>query len=452
MRQTGKLVQAIGAVLALMVMSVLAPGAATAQGFIRDTEVESVIRDLSAPIFDVAGLTPSAVRIHLINSPDFNAFVAGGQRVFINTGVVLRSEDVGELLGVIAHETGHIAGGHLVRLRQELASAGPTQILATILGAAAGIASGNAQVGAAIATGTSVTQQRLLLAYSRVQESAADQAALTYLDDLRWSARGFQQSMGRLAGQELRVSGAQAEYLRSHPLSRDRLSAITAHVETSPYSDRNFPADFGPRYDRIRAKIAGFTQSLSQIFTDYPVGDDSVPARYARAVAHHRASDPEQALAAVDALIADFPEDPYFHELKGQFLTEQGRPADSVAPYRQALALKPDSPLVRIALAQSLLALRTPEADREALALTRTAVQFEPYSINGWRQLAIAEGRNGDIGLAALALAEMNWAAGNARDAIEQSKRATALLPVGSPGALRAEDIETFALRELRRR
>jgi len=422
-----------------------------AQGLVRDTEVETVIRDLATPVFDIAGLTPSAVRIHLVNASSFNAFVAGGQRLFLHTGLILKSDEVGELIGVIAHETGHIAGGHLVRMQQQLEDAGPIQILSALLGVAAGIASGDARVGGAIVSGTNVTQQRLLLAYSRIQENSADQAALGYLDDLRWSARGFERSMNRLAGQELRLSGDQAEYLRTHPLSRDRLDAISSHVATSPYSDRPFPDDFQPKYDRIRAKIAGFTQGLGQIFTDYPVEDTSLPARYARAIAHHRASDPVQAIQAVDALIEDYPNDPYFHELKGQFLTEQGKPLAALEPYRRALEIKPDSPLVRIALAQSLLALRTPEADQEALALTREAIRDEPYSLNGWRQLAIAEGRNDNIGLSALALAELNLVGGNPREAVAQAKRATALLPTGSPGALRAEDIETVAQRRLNR-
>lgn len=424
---------------------------AKAQGLIRDTEVEETIRDFSTPLLDTAGLVPSAVRIHIVNNSDFNAFVAGGQRLFLHTGLILKSPTVGEVLGVIAHETGHIAGGHLVRLQQELSSAAPLQVLSLILGAAAGIASGNAGAGAAIIRGTAETQRRLILSYSRVQESAADQAALDYLDDLRWSARGFQASMDRLAGQELRVSGSQAEYLRSHPLSRDRLSAIRFHVENSPYSDNPLPPDYQPRYDRIRAKIAGFTQDFSSLFGTYPQGDQSLPARYAHAIAHHRAGDRGSAIQSIDALIADYPEDPYFHELKGQFLTEQGFPAQSIEPYERALMLKPDSPLVRISLAQSLLALRDPDADLQALQLTREAIRDEPFYINGWRQLAIAEGRNDNIGLSALALAEMNLAGGNARQALEQAQRAVALLPAGAPGALRAEDIETEARRRVRR-
>ncbi|MCC7272683.1 MAG: M48 family metallopeptidase [Alphaproteobacteria bacterium] len=437
-----------------MIACILAsqPGVAqTRVSLIRDAEIEGTIRAYAAPLFAVAGLDPDAVQVYLVNDARINAFVAGGQRLFLNTGLILRAKTPNQLSGVIAHETGHIAGGHLARLQEALSTASTTAIIAMLLGiAAAALAGDGRAAGAAIIGGTSLAE-RNLLQYNRGQESAADQAGLGFLERTGQSARGMLQFFEILSRQELLAAVRQDPYLRSHPLTRERMDAVAAHVRRSRYGDAKDPPELQARHDRMIAKLKGFLQTPGETLRDYPANDLGLPARYARAVAHFRTPNMEKALAEIDGLIADFPRDAYFHELKGQMLFETGRVADAEAPYREAQRLAPEEPLLRGSLAQVLLERNRPELVVEARALLNEAVRKEERNGFFWRLLAIAYGREGNIGMAALALAEQASANGDHKIAVQQAGRAKQTLATGSPAWLRAEDIQAESRRLAKR-
>lgn len=440
-----------GLIAILVSLSVaLVPIRADAAGLslIRDSEIENTIRDYATPLFAAAGLFPENIRIYIVNSDDINAFVAGGQNLFLNTGLLVRADDPTQVMGVIAHETGHIAGGHLARLQEELRSASIAQILALVLGAAAAAASGEAGVAAGVGVGGGEMARRALLNYSRTQEQAADQAGTKYLDRIGQSSRGMLGILEKLSGQEMLLTARQSPYVRSHPLTSERLSFVREHLAHSPYADAPTPPGFDMRHKRMVAKLHGFQQQPGRTLMIYPETDTSVPARYARAIAYYRTPDMPRALTEINALLADFPEDPYFQELKGQMLYENGRPAEAAEAYSKAVALKPNAPLMRVAHAEALLALNQENLTRSALAELQEAMRQEPEFSRGWRQLAVAHGRLGDIGMAALALAEEASLLGRKRDARQQAQRSQALLPVGSPGWLRAQDIENAARKE----
>ena len=437
-------------IAALLAAAPIAPAGAQNKplGFIRDAEIETTIRAYATPLFTAAGLDPQSVHVYLVNDDTLNAFVAGGMNLFINTGLLMRSENANQLIGVIAHETGHIAGGHLARTQDALEDATAEMILAYVLGLGAAIATGNSGAGAAVIAGGQSIAQRSLLQYSRTQESAADQAALSYLDRTAQSARGMLEFLEVLGDQELLLSNQQDPYLRTHPLSNDRIDTVRNFVAGSRYADAAEPSEFVVAHARMRAKLVGFLRPLGRVLQQYPESDGSLEGRYARAIAYYRAADLKRALPMVDGLISERPDDPFFQELKGQILFENGRAREALPYYEAAVRLQPDAPLLRQGLAQVQLESGDPELNRAALAQLDEVVRIEPHNAAAWRLLSIAYGRDGQLGMTALALAESAGARGNSKEARQQADRALKLLPESSPAWLRAQDIFNAASRD----
>ncbi len=422
----------------------LAPLSAQAQSskisLIRDAETENTIRAYSAPLFQAAGLNPDDVRIHLVNDRSLNAFVAGGQRLFINTGLILQTRTPAQLIGVIAHETGHISGGHLSKIEGEMAKASAQQILALILGAGAAVA-GRGDAGAAVMMGGSGVAMRGFLSFSRTQESAADAAALQVLDDTQQSAQGLLEFMQVLEKQEPLSADRQDPYLRTHPLSRERVEVLRRHVAASPHTARPSAAEFDRMHRRMRAKLYAFLNPLGHTLRQYPDKDQSLEARYARAIAYYREPRLDKAVEIVDGLISEHPDDPYFHELKGQMLFENGRVAQAVGPYRTAARLLPGSGLLKADLARVLIESNDNSQLDEAVLNLRAALQEDATQPFYWRQLAIAHGRRDERAESSLALAEEAILLNRKEEARFHAGRAEQLLPRGSPGWLKAQDI-----------
>jgi predicted Zn-dependent protease len=440
--QVPKYVASIAAVFCFALITLSGQTTARAISLIRDTEIENTIRVFSAPIFDAAGLEASDIQIHIVNDTALNAFVAGGQRLFINTGLLMRAEHAGQVIGVIAHETGHISGGHLVRLQESLRNNTAKSILTLVLGGIAAVASGQPEAaGAVIAGGTSI-QQRSILSYTRTMEQAADQAASNFLEEAGYSGRGLLQFLGTLSGQELLSTESQDPYLRSHPLTRDRIEFMRGHVATSKYSDKPFRADIQRAHDRMRAKLKGFINPPSRTLREYKADDPSFSARYARAIAYKDLHKIDKSLAILNGLIAEAPNDPFLYELKGDVLQDAGRVAESIPPYQKAIDILPWAALIRINLAQSQLEVKDPAITEEALENLQQAVRYEPEIPLVWRLLATAYARNDDQAHVMLALAEEAMLTGKRSEAQQRSNRALELLPEGSASWVRAQDIK----------
>ncbi|MGB8274127.1 MAG: M48 family metalloprotease [Alphaproteobacteria bacterium] len=434
----------ISLVLALaFTAALISPDPAAAQSIplIRDAEIENTIRAFATPLFEAAGLDPSAVGIHIVGDDEPNAFVLGGQNLFITTGLLLLAKNASQVIGVIAHETGHIAGGHLARMEGEQEAAQMESILAFVLGAAAMVA-GGPQAGQAIMMGGQQVASRQMLAFSREHEGAADQAGVTFLDRAGESARGFAEFLELLAGQELLAPTRQDPYVRTHPITQDRIEFIENHVAHSKFSDVPTPPAYVEAFARMQAKLVGFLKTTQETLDLYPESDTSLAARYARAIAYYRKPDLKRALPLIDGLLAEEPDDPFFSELKGQMLFENGRVRDAIPMYEKAAKYFPDSPLILVSLAQAQLETNDPSLNKAALANLQRALHVDARLVPAWGQLAVAQGRMGDIGLAALALAEKAYLLGDDKEARAQVARAQKLLPRDSSGWLRAEDIK----------
>jgi predicted Zn-dependent protease len=408
---------------------------------IRDTEIENDIHTMATPIFRAAGLEPNDVGIYLIQDNQINSFVAGGQAIFIHTGLIQRAETPNELIGVIAHETGHIAGGHILRLKEELHNASIKTIIAMVLGAAASVAGRN---GAAM-LGAAGVGERSFLQFSIAQEATADHAALNFLDRRCQSARGLLRFFEILQTNEMLSGSHQDAWASTHPLTPQRIEYVRDHVEHARCSDAPDRPDSIEMLRLIQMKLHAFLDPPSATLADYPASNTSVLARYARAIAYYRIPDLAKALPAVDGLIHDFPNNPYYRELKGQMLFENGRIGDAIRPYEDAVRLAPDAALLRMSLSQVYIETGDPALDKRAIAYLNDASRAEGRDSQVWHFLAIAYGRDKQIGMAALSLAEEALADGRKKDAIQQSNRAKQLLARNTGSYARAEDIHREA-------
>jgi predicted Zn-dependent protease len=420
-----------------------------ARGLIRDTEIEALLSDYATPIFKAANLGSQGVDIHIVNDRSFNAFVIDGQNMFIHVGAIIKSETPNQLIGIIAHETGHIAGGHLARLKVQVARMQSAALIMNIIGLGAiigGAASGGSdvgQAGAAVLYGGNSIIQRSLLSYRRVEESSADQAGVAYLSRTRQSGRGMLETFGQLANQSLGSVNFIDPYLQTHPMPQERIVQLRDLVQRSPYFNQKDPPELQFRHDMMRAKLEAFINknNAKYVLRQYPEKDQTLPARYARAIIAYFSGGVDQAIAQIDGLIATQPDNPYFHELKGQFLLESGRVQQAIPPLRRAISLAPQAGLIRVMLGQALVSANDDKLTKEAIGHLQKALVEERQSVVGYRQLAIAYGRLNRLPEAQLASAQSFFYEGNADYAKVHAERAIAGFPEGSPNWVKANDI-----------
>lgn len=474
LKHAGKHAGAIG-LSALMVLSGTAlPARAEGISMVRDAETEDMVREYATPIWRAAGLVPSAVRVYLVEDDTINAFVTAGQRLFLNTGLIMQVDTPLELSGVIAHETGHMAGGHLVRGQEAMDKMSLPMIASMVLGIGA-MAAGAGDAGMAVIAGGGQIAQRSILAYSRQQEGSADQAGATYLQRAGISGKGMLELFEKFRDQEALSTKQQDPFIQSHPISEDRLSALEERVKDSPYYDRPDSAERVHQLKMVQAKLRGFMDDPEVTMRRYPESDQSDYARYARAVAYHKMGQNDKSVAEIDTLLKKEPNNPFIWELKGQVLFEGGQIADSVEPYHKANELRPDEPQLQLELAQALLALDKPvgqgsagangaissgapvpakgggprllvELDQPALnkmalGYLQSSAKIDPENPQTYFQLAVAYGRINNIGMAELSTAEYYESVGAMRDARGHAATAQRYFKEGSPEWLRAQDI-----------
>lgn len=444
-RARGLLLSAVIAVAASL------PAQAADKAGIRDAEIERLLRGYSEPLFSAAGLEAKSVNVFIINDDSLNAFVAGGQNVFIHTGMITTLKSPNELKGVIAHETGHISGGHLARGMEAMGKAEVPMIIGMLAGVAA-IAAGAPDLGLGLLVGAQSFAQREFMTYSRTQESAADQAGAKFLEATGQSPVGMQKVFDLFADQEALSGARQDPFVRTHPLSRERASNLQSIVDASPFKERKDSPEELHAYDMMKAKLLGFIEPPTVVLRRYPLSDTSKQARYARAAAYFRSADLGKALLQIDSLLAEEPENPYFWELRGQMLVESSRPVEGLPAYRKAVQIAPNEPLLRIGLGSALLATEQAPVVAEAIKHLKAAIKEEPENGMAWYYLADAHARSGDETLAALATAERYFSLRRYDQAISFAQRAIPNLKENGRDWQRANDIVAIATSEQAKR
>jgi predicted Zn-dependent protease len=419
---------------------------------LRDTETEQLLREYTRPILRVAGLEKQNIQMVIVNEGSFNAFVADGRRIFVNYGAILQSETPNQIIGVLAHETGHLAGGHLSKLREQLANAQTQMIIAMLLGAGAMVAgstrgsgsagnNGLANAGAAAIAGPQEMIRRTLLSYQRQQEENADRAGVKFLTATQQSPKGMYETFKRFTSESLFAAHGADPYLQSHPMPAERVAALQQFASASPYWDKKDDPALQLRHDMVRAKISAFMERPETVYRRYPQTNDSMPARYARAISTYLHGDLRSALAQIDALIQVQPNNAYFYEVRGQALLEGGKPAEAIPALRKAVALSNNAPLIEMLLGQALVGSDNKAYTDDAVRILRSAVAREPEAQLGYMQLAMAYGRKGDYAEADLASAQAAYLRGDNKTARELATRAKTRFAVGTPGWVKADDI-----------
>jgi len=438
---------------ALIAAFALAAQPLAAQSILRDAETEELLHDMVYPIIEASELEPENVEIVLINDPSINAFVAGGQIIYVHAGLLGAADTANEVQGVLAHELGHITAGHVIRFEERTRQAQGITILSLLLGVGAALAgAGDAAMGAMMAG-----QQAALgsfLAYNRNQEAATDLAGARYLSGAGISGRGMISFFEKLRGLEIRRGFSQADdaaYSRTHPLSGDRISTLRGLLENDPAWSKPDDAEIQARFEAVQAKLYGYLAEPERTFQQYPASDTSVPARYARAYAYHKDAQVENALAETDALLSADPDNPYFLELKGQVLLESGRPVEALEPLRRATDITRYQPLIAGMFGHALIATEDESNYEEAERVLRAAVARDRLNPFAWYQLGVVYAARGDIPRARLASAEQQVMTRRYPEALRNAQAAESALPYGSADWLRAQDVALEARAALER-
>ncbi|BDA84502.1 peptidase [Aureimonas sp. SA4125] len=438
----------------LLIACVMVPSNTLAAGpvgrgvpVVRDAEIEGLVAEYTQPILKAAGLSRSGVEVILVNSPEFNAFVSG-RRIFINTGTIVGSETPNELVGVIAHEIGHLAGGHQLRLREQMEQAQRIALIAGLLGAGvavAGAATGSsnaARAGSGLAVGGGTAALRGLQAYQRSEETTADRSALVYLEKAGQSGKGLIQSFEGLERANLLSGVSPRRYITSHPAPRDRIVRLQDLARQSPYYDRKDDPALQLRHDLARAKIAAYGEGAGAVRRMFSKDSRGLAATYGEAISAHLSGSPAIALQKIDALIAKDPKSPWFHEIRGEILMEAGKAKEAAVAFTRAAKLDPTkSGLLQASIGQAMVTGGDADDMKNAIAIIKKGLQSDPSNASGYRFLAMAYGRIGDDASAELAMAEAHWQAGALLDARIFAARAQMKLKPGSPQWLQAQDI-----------
>ena len=427
-----------------LLMGILVWGAVTlpalGQSLIRDAEIEQILRDWTDPILEVAGLEPNDVGLYIINDPSLNAFVAGGQRIHLHTGLIMASDSARQVKGVIAHETCHIACGHTVTRARAASVASRPALISIGLGVLA-IAAGAPDACAALLASSQQFAALNFFVHTRAEEAMADTMAVQYLVALEQSPMGIVEFFEKFRYQEVLSEARRYPYFRSHPLSSNRVRTTRTLAEESGLAEKPEDPVVAEQFDMMKAKLVGFLEPPARVFRDYPPTDYSKPARYARSISAMQVADLTTALKEIDSLIEDEPENPYFHELKGQILFETGRPVDSVEPLIEANRLLPGNSLLEVSLARSLL-VRDEEGDVDlAEEALRDALISEPNNAFAWTQLAIVFEKQDNRPMAQVATAEAAYNIGNYPRAYSFASRAILELTPNTPAFRQASDI-----------
>jgi predicted Zn-dependent protease len=418
---------------------------AFAQGInlLRDTETEEMLKSYEAPLAKAAGLNLDATRVWLVGDNQVNAFASfgdGGENIFIFSGILLALKTPNELIGVMAHETGHIKAGHLIRGEVGMQKAAIPMLLSMVIGIAAMMA-GAGEAGMVIMGAGQAMAQAQFAQFTRVQESTADQIAMQLLLATHQSPQGIYNTFARFAQEEAQGAYKIDPYAVDHPVGQQRLDDIQGKLDASPYKDVKDSPAVTHTFEMVQAKLAGFVLPVSEALARYPVSNTSETARYARAMAYLRQPQLAKAQAEISSLIQDEPNNPYFYEVQGQIYLSMAKPLDAIPAYQRAVSLKPQAPQLRLGLAVAQISTDRPEMSQAALANLKVASMVENDDVFTWYETAQAYSNLKNTPMANLSTAECYYAAGAMKQAAQFAARARRDLPQGTADWERANDI-----------
>ncbi len=414
-----------------------------------DTEIGMTLAAFGKPIFTAGGLDPNLIQIHMVVDDSINAFATRGNNMFFHTGLLLKSSNSSQVIGVMAHEAGHIAAGHTIVTTKDMAGPNTISLLSTLLGVAAGVVSGKPDLGMAIMMGGQRAALGQYLTFSRGVESQADQFALKALQGSHQSAKGLYDFFGKLQEEQAMYVAKMDPYLSSHPINRERMDTVLAAMNASPYTNQPPDPELERQYRRMVAKLYAFLKPQVATLQRYPEKDTSVEARYARVIAYYRRSQFDKAMPLVDGLIAEMPKDAFFWQIKGDMWLSRSKTEPAIEAYREALKVLPNATEIIVAMAHAMVESRD-DHSKEAQAALKHALALSPENPEAWDLLATAYNRDNNLGMSAYAASERAILTGQFGDVARYSNQAEKLLEKDTPTWYRLQDIKVSAQNALR--
>lgn len=435
----------------ILPLAILAYSSVQAQAIslISDEESEIFLQKITQPLFKAAGIPYNRNKVFIVNDNSLNAFVSDGNSLFIHTGTLTSASSPEEISGVIAHETGHIMGGHIIRQKLKNESLQQASLASMLLAGTTAAVTGRGDVAMAIALGGQSSTLSNYMQYRTEQERSADESAVKLLNATKQSPQGMLKFMKRIS-QRNDLSGIEeTPYFRTHPVTRERINFMEKATAQSDYQPGQKNLD---EFLRIKAKLLAFLETPEQTFRRYPLSNSSVPARYAQAIAYFKQLDINNALKKINALIKEEPDNPFFHELKGQIYLETGKIKPAKQEYQTALAKLPGSPLLQLSLAQAILEdAPTPDDLKKAVSLLNQANIKQPTPM-GWLLLSRAFEASGNTAYSSYAAAEYSLSIGMPDVAQRQADNAQKHLKNDKKLKLKIDDLQSRLKEQTKKR
>ena len=413
---------------------------ARAMSLINDTETEKLLIELITPLANAANIPDGRLRVHIVNDDDFNAFVMGGEDVYLYTGLLKQIKSPVALQAVVAHELGHTLGGHMAQMSARMVAEMKRALMIQALGVGLMVAGGNPSLGAGVLAGAGGVAQQSMLAFSRDEERIADDMGVDIMAAAGLDPNAFidvfEQMREMSDAFESRVNPNRI----NHPLTAERLKNVREKITKTKIEkqDKKTIARQSADYELVRAKLIGYLDTSARVLTQYPYSDKGDGAIYARAIANMRGGNLDAARTGTRTLISHKPTNPYFYELLGDIEFQFGHYDDSVIAYEKSLELLPDAPQIQTALALVLNERNKPGDKARAAELTRTAILTEPSPLTYW---VLAQTFADGDGRADWAMAEYYSMNNDEKNAKSYAKRARKKLKSGTPEYIKSGDI-----------
>ena len=423
---------------AYLLILLLFPTISYGKGILRDAEIERTLKIITLPLLENTKIDQQNFKVLVINDSSMNAFVTSGQYIFIHYGLINKMETVEQLQSVIAHEIGHITGGHYIQRTSDIESARTLAGIGMILSAAAGLVSGDSNIAIGLAAGSQSASKRNFLKHSRTQEASADQAGIKLMAAANINPHAALEVLEIFKGQELLTAKRQDPYIQTHPLNSQRISSIQKSLKTLNFKKNEKDKNIDYMYNRMRAKFKGFTEKPFRALQTTNIKKNDELNLYTRAIAYHRLPDLNLAQKEINKLLELKPNDPYYNELKAQFLLETGNPNEAIKYYNRALELEPNELLFNVGLSRALNSIGK---YKSTIKILKNIYDKDPRNGRLLRELAIAYSQNGELGWASLLTAERYALYGKFNDALIHAKRAQSILVPGTIAWLKVEDL-----------
>ena len=383
---------------------------------IRDAEIEYFLYKVILTVSDGYFRNTQPFQPVLISNNEYNAFVTGSNKIFINTGLINKSKSINEIQGVLAHEIGHLILNHSSSRSINTSNLSKYSKFATIAGialSAGGKLDSNSALG--LILGTQDIAIKSAFQFSRIQEQQADKYALDTFRKKKISLTGLENLLLRLSQREVSTNNSVVGYYRSHPFSKQRLEQLKKYKSSNYISNKNnediYINNFNISLDYIKNKIRAYGSDPFEILNKKDNNNNIFFANYSRIIAYKKTGEYEPAIDTLKVLQNKYPDYPFYYELAGDIYFSKGSYNKSIREYKKALNNLNEKyiyadDLIKFSLVKSYLQTNKAQDLKESIQILEQMLHNSPKWKLLWRLLAKSSGKLGQKGITYIALAE----------------------------------------------